>query len=285
MSERKVLNKYIPPNFDPEKIPKGKVPKDKQHIVRLMAPFSMRCKTCGEYIYKGRKFNARKETVQGEEYLGIKIFRFYIRCTMCAAEITFKTDPQNSDYSAEHGATRNTEPWREEQSARTLRDQMRLDEEARNPMKHLENKSVDSKKEIQLMETLDDIRAMNARAQKINSENVLEFIAEKHASVKIEAMKKRRLEEEQDDAFIEQLLASKRSSTDTSAAEAIPKLKDEPISQVSPPLTAQAAPRIEIDSLRKSDCSPVVNPVPSRNCAVSNGISAQSLGIIVKKKS
>ena len=27
---------------------------------------------------KGKKFNARKETAQGEEYYGIKIFRFYI---------------------------------------------------------------------------------------------------------------------------------------------------------------------------------------------------------------
>ena len=44
-----------------------------------MAPFSMRCNTCGEYIYKGKKFNARKETVQGEDYYGIKIFRFYIK--------------------------------------------------------------------------------------------------------------------------------------------------------------------------------------------------------------
>lgn len=31
------------------------------------------CSTCGEYIYKGKKFNARKETVQGEEYYGIKV--------------------------------------------------------------------------------------------------------------------------------------------------------------------------------------------------------------------
>lgn len=30
-------------------------------------------RTCGEYIYKGKKFNARKETVDGEEYYGIKV--------------------------------------------------------------------------------------------------------------------------------------------------------------------------------------------------------------------
>ena len=51
-----------------------------------------RCKTCGEYIYKGKKFNARKETVQNEAYLGLPIFRFYIKCTCCLAEIIFKTD-------------------------------------------------------------------------------------------------------------------------------------------------------------------------------------------------
>lgn len=44
-----------------------------------MAPFNMRCATCGEYIYKGKKFNARKEDVENEDYLGIRIYRFYIK--------------------------------------------------------------------------------------------------------------------------------------------------------------------------------------------------------------
>ena len=48
-----------------------------------------RCKTCGEYIYRGKKFNARKEDVIGKYYLGIQIYRFYIKCTKCLAEITF----------------------------------------------------------------------------------------------------------------------------------------------------------------------------------------------------
>ena len=34
--------KYYPPDFDPAKIPKLKLPKDRQYVVRLMAPFNMR---------------------------------------------------------------------------------------------------------------------------------------------------------------------------------------------------------------------------------------------------
>ena len=49
-----------------------------------------------------------------QTYLGIQIFRFYFKCTKCSAEITFKTDPQNSDYTVESGASRNFEPWREQ---------------------------------------------------------------------------------------------------------------------------------------------------------------------------
>ena len=94
MSERKVLSKYYPPDFDPSKIGRTRGPKKAgpkvslTHIlyfvypifqiphlhlafsqsalltsthqvqtVRLMAPFSMKCTSCGEFIYKGRKFN------------------------------------------------------------------------------------------------------------------------------------------------------------------------------------------------------------------------------------
>jgi hypothetical protein len=73
MSERKVLNKYIPPDFDPSKIPEGGGGRRHNRTVRLMTPFTMRCNTCGDYIYRRKKFNARKETVRGEDYLGIKV--------------------------------------------------------------------------------------------------------------------------------------------------------------------------------------------------------------------
>ncbi|KAG6845050.1 protein CWC16 [Tephrocybe sp. NHM501043] len=196
MSERKVLNKYFPPDFDPDLIPRRKGPKNSQQVVRLMAPFSMRCNTCGEYIYKGKKFNARKETVEGEDYYGIKIFRFYIKCTLCSAEITFKTDPKNTDYAAEHGASRNFEPWREEGAVEEEDRLAKLEEEENNPMKALENRTVDSKREMDILDALQDIRARNARNERVG--NSVDLLAQvgmeeiEHA----EDAERRRLEEE-----------------------------------------------------------------------------------------
>jgi hypothetical protein len=179
MSERKVLSKYYPPDFDPSKLTRKKGKKGSQQTVRLMTPYSMRCNTCGEYIYRGKKFNARKEDSQ-ENYLGIKIFRFYIRCTRCSAEITFKTDPKNMDYVAERGASRNFEPWREEKPEETEEERFaRLEEEA-NPMKDLEIKQMDSKREMEVMDALDQVRASNARIDKaqreLNPDTILKLV-------------------------------------------------------------------------------------------------------------
>lgn len=37
-----ILQKYYPPDFDPSKIPRMKLPRNRQYTVRLMAPFNMR---------------------------------------------------------------------------------------------------------------------------------------------------------------------------------------------------------------------------------------------------
>ncbi|KAL5355670.1 CWC16 protein [Aspergillus floccosus] len=180
MSERKVLTKYYPPDFDPSAITRQKKPKDaapRLQTVRLMAPYSMKCTHCGEYIYKGRKFNARKETTE-EKYFSIPIYRFYIRCTRCSGEITFKTDPKNMDYRAEKGAKRNFEPWRNpeaetynETEQETLdrlereenEEQERLE---RDKMEELEEKMLDSKREMAIADALDEIRTRNARIER-----------------------------------------------------------------------------------------------------------------------
>jgi len=174
MGERKVLNKYYPPDFDPTKLPRGRKSKNNQFTVRMMLPMSVRCNTCGEYLYKGKKFNSKKETVNGEEYLGIKIFRFYQKCTNCAAEFTIKTDPQNSDYVAELNCSRNFEPWRENEKLIEEIKKARDKEEEGDAMKALENRTLDSKIEMDIIEALDEIRALNARNSKVTSDTLLE---------------------------------------------------------------------------------------------------------------
>ncbi|KAG0210930.1 hypothetical protein BGX28_008767 [Mortierella sp. GBA30] len=192
MSERKVLNKYFPPDFDPALIPRRKQPKDLQHKVRLMTPFSMRCNTCGEYIYKGKKFNARKETTE-ETYHSIKIFRFYIRCNRCAAEITFKTDPANTDYVAEHGAQRNFEPWRDVSGELAAE---REEEEENNPMKALENRTQDSKREMEIMDALDEIRTRNAMNERVDADIILNKLAGSEEEI---VLRKQQEEDEEDE--------------------------------------------------------------------------------------
>eukprot|EP00126_Sphaerothecum_destruens_P012736 Sdes_comp21819_c0_seq1m20377 len=198
MAERKVLNKYIPPNFDHTKIPRLRGGKSKQISVRLMAPFNMRCSGCKEYIYKSTKFNARKETVEGEEYLGIKVFRFYIRCGHCATEITFKTDPKNSDYVAERNCTRNFDFFNNYNPLTAVRELDQIAQEMEtlsgrsDAMRQLENRTAESKKEMEIMDALEEIRDLNARSAAIKPDDILERIEEE----KKKELKKQLEEEE-----------------------------------------------------------------------------------------
>ena len=102
MSDRKVLNQYIPVDFDPSLIPKRLYKRPHQYKTRIMLPFNVQCSACNHFMYRARKFNAKKET-SDQRYLGIAIFRFYFRCENCANEITFLTDPQNFGYTLEKG--------------------------------------------------------------------------------------------------------------------------------------------------------------------------------------
>lgn len=222
MGERKVLNKYYPPDWDPKKIPRMRLGKFRQYKVRLMAPFNMRCKTCGHYIYKSTKFLAIKETVSTETYLGLYIFRFYIKCPNCCAEITFKTDPKNTDYVCEHGATRNFEGWRASDQVGTVDDELLQDEAKEdgesNPMRALEQRTKDSRREMDILDALEDIKDLNARAANIDTDDI---VAAMHQQKQKSTLTEEERLRQEEDKEIEKAFKSRRGKV-------IRRLPDEP---------------------------------------------------------
>ncbi|EKV10840.1 MRNA splicing protein Yju2 [Penicillium digitatum] len=230
MAERKVLSKYYPPDFDPSAIEgkskrsrKDGKPEPKLTASRLMTPFSMKCTHCGEFIPKGRKFNARKETVE-EKYLSIPIFRFYIRCSRCSGEITFRTDPKNNDYQCERGAKRNFEVWRdakdekyndetEEQTLDRLEKEHGAKEEQleRDKMAELEDKMLDSKREMQVADALDEIRTRNARIERTEALGDKADIATAQEKVDEEALRIAKEEDEEMEVLLQEFRAKQRA--------------------------------------------------------------------------
>ncbi|XP_057345805.1 splicing factor YJU2 isoform X3 [Manis pentadactyla] len=204
-----------------------------------MAPFNMRCKTCGEYIYKGKKFNARKETVQNEAYLGLPIFRFYIKCTRCLAEITFKTDPENTDYTMEHGATRNfqAEKLLEEEEKRVQKE--REDEELNNPMKVLENRTKDSKLEMEVLENLQELKDLNQRQAHVDFEAMLR----QHRLSEEERQKQAQDEDERETAALVEEARKRRLLEDSDSEEDAAPALPQPAPRPGPTAILDEAPK------------------------------------------
>lgn len=295
MSERKVLNKYYPPDFDPSKIPRMKLAKNRQYTVRLMAPFNMRCATCGEYIYKGKKFNARKEDVENDDYLGIRIYRFYIKCTRCLQEISFKTDPKNTDYEIEAGATRNFMALKlaEEQAKREEDEQK--EEEANNPMKLLEYRTEQSRQEIELLESLEELKELNRRQKAVDYEGMLKQFQTETAE------ERKAREEREDNEFIKSIKFA-GSSSKVVAEEIIEDVgeADEPPTKSS---RLEILPQKKLNNTKTESWNrsigvltkkPLVNLVKSKNSDVTQNKSttedtkinksAESSGIDTKKE-
>lgn len=173
MAERKVLNKYYPPDYDPSKIPRVKK-KNKQNDVRIMAPFNMKCSTCGNYIANATKFNAKKETIEDQTYNNLMIFRFYIKCPRCMATIIFRTNPKEQGYEVEHGATENFMALKMAEKQAQEEEEAEKEEEKINPMKHLENRTKASRQQMEASEEIQNLRSIKFRFNSVNLDAVIE---------------------------------------------------------------------------------------------------------------
>ena len=216
MGERKVVNKYIPADFDPKLIPRGTKlsKKDGTVPVRMMLPFSVQCETCHTFLYRGRKFNSKKEAMGGPDgrYLGIQRWRFYIKCTHCARTISFLTDPKNADYEMESGGTRNYEVYKDkaktEEESAVEKDQ----EEKEDMMKALENRVLDSQREMADLDNLEEIKAMNRRHVQLLSTSDDGFDADAKAVMEARRARESKAQKQRDENLNEHGMTEEEES-------------------------------------------------------------------------
>jgi hypothetical protein len=82
---------HYPESYDPSKVQelnrKAKQKKIKQGIykkemitMRMIIPFTFICDKCGEFNMLGKKLSFKMEYVKGEDYLGVRVYRFYGNC-------------------------------------------------------------------------------------------------------------------------------------------------------------------------------------------------------------
>jgi coiled-coil domain-containing protein 130 len=116
MGERKGVNKWYPPDYDPSK---GGLNKwqgthalreraNKLHlgilIIRFEMPYNIWCEGCGNHVGMGVRYNAEKKKVG--MYYTTPVYQFRMKCTMCNNHYEIKTDPGNLDYVIVSGARR-----------------------------------------------------------------------------------------------------------------------------------------------------------------------------------
>lgn len=158
--------------------------------------------TCSSFIYKGKKLNSRKEDVLGKNYKGIKyvglpsfvarslsdhslhrlmrrIIRFTMKCPTCSAKFCMQTDPEHMDYAVEHGVVRNFEPWRQNEAKIQAALTKRAEEEKYDAVRALENRTLDSKRQMDQLDALEELKAIRATQSALSPDDLLEFLAQR----------------------------------------------------------------------------------------------------------
>ncbi|KYO25231.1 probable splicing factor YJU2B isoform X2 [Alligator mississippiensis] len=170
MGERKGVNKYYPPDFDPAK--HGSLNKYRHShplrerarklsqgilIIRFEMPYNIWCDGCKNHIGMGVRYNAEKKKVGN--YYTTPIYRFRMKCHLCVNYIEMQTDPANCDYVIVSGAQRKEERWDPQDNEQVLatehEEKKKLETDA---MYRLEHGAADQGKLQRALPTLSNIQ-------------------------------------------------------------------------------------------------------------------------------
>ncbi|KAJ1736047.1 Protein saf4 [Coemansia biformis] len=177
MAERRAVNKYYPPDWDPSK---GSVNAHVgQHplrararkldegilIVRFELPFSVWCGGCGELLATGVRFNAEKTRIGS--YFSTPIWSFRMKCRSCSSWFEIHTNPKEATYDVVHGARKKAEPEAQADDPLEIIDLVSgAANSKRSRLHELDVKEARRRREAQTMERLDTLKGASDRRWK-----------------------------------------------------------------------------------------------------------------------
>jgi hypothetical protein len=121
-------------------------------------------------MFQGTKCNCRKELCYNEFYLGINVYRIYLHCKSCYAEITIKTDPKNCDYIVETGASRHFEPWRAQQVAQAMELKQQFSGVC---TEKVEERTLDTQRDMEQKRDLGRLCALSNKQEKVDVSQIV----------------------------------------------------------------------------------------------------------------
>ncbi|KYR02360.1 hypothetical protein DLAC_11467 [Tieghemostelium lacteum] len=175
MAERKSVNKYYPPDWDPSKgtinqyrnsHPYGDRAKKWYSegilVVRFEMPWNVNCTTCQNHIGKGVRYNAEKKK-STKMYFSSAIIHFTMKCHLCGGTIEIETDPKNRDFKIISGIKRKTVDTENSEIDEDLLDSLETEH-----LKLMESFKLDSQNPIlQLLVKKKDIEIAQKKAPSI----------------------------------------------------------------------------------------------------------------------
>lgn len=211
MGERKGVNKYYPPDFDPAKHHsingywnthplRERARKLSQGIliIRFEMPYNIWCDGCKNHIGMGVRYNAEKKKVGN--YYTTPIYRFRMKCHLCVNYIEMQTDPATCDYVIVSGAARKEERWNMAENEQILTTERTEKEKLEtDAMYKLDHGGKDKEKLRAAVPSLSELQQHQARWKddfELNCDLRKNFRTEKKA---------RREQEEKDNAFRKKL--------------------------------------------------------------------------------
>lgn len=173
MAERKTVNKYYPPDWEPSK---GSINKfRKSHplrerarkldqgilVIRFELPYNIWCDGCNNHVGMGVRYNAEKSKVG--MYYTTPIYKFRMKCHLCDNHFEIQSDPQNLDYVILNGARRQERRWDIEDNEQIKVDREESRKLSRDPMFKLEHEVIDKKKSLENKSSIDNLEEFQGR--------------------------------------------------------------------------------------------------------------------------